>query len=301
MTEYQAQTAFVFGCGYLGCRVAKLLLSAGWQVGALTRSRQRAAALRGAGVSPVVGNWTDSRVYSRIPPAARVLIAVGYDGSRPLAGGQARTPSRHEVHVEGLRLAMNGIAPESQVVYVSTTGVYHQADGSWVDENSPARPARGGGASHLQAEELLGRERREWGNRAGVVLRMAGLYGPGRVPRAEAIRRGEVLAADPEGYLNLIHIDDAAASVMAAWECESPENMYAISDGNPVIRGRYYEEIATLLDAPRPRYVATLTSGLSQRSDSNKRIWNRRMQRDLLPRCQFPSYREGLRELLKDS
>lgn len=301
MTEYQAQTAFVFGCGYLGSRVAKLLISAGWKVGALTRSRDRAGFLKGIGVDPVVGDWTDSRVYERIASADRVLIAVGYDGARPLGGGFARVRTRQEVHVEGLRLALKNIAPESRVVYVSTTGVFHQADGGWVDENSPAKPARGGGESHLRAEELLARVRRGWGNRAGVVLRMAGLYGPGRVPRAESIRRGEVLAADPAGYLNLIHIDDAAACVMAAWECESPESLYVISDGNPVIRGQYYEEIAKLLRAPRPQYVGTLTSGLSQRSDSNKRIWNKRMQRDLLPRCQFPSYREGLRALLRDS
>ncbi len=201
MADLQPHTAFVFGCGYLGKRVAIRLIAEGWQVSALTRSRQRAAALGQLGIQPVLGDWTDRRFIDAVAPAERVLIAVGFDSR----GGK----SRHEVYVEGLQNALRAVPAASDCVYVSTTGVYHQGGDQWVDEMSPARPAREGGQSHLRAEELLRRQRAASSGRT-VVLRMAGLYGPERVPRLQAVREGVPLDVQGDSYLNLIHIDDAA-------------------------------------------------------------------------------------------
>jgi nucleoside-diphosphate-sugar epimerase len=313
MAFFQEQTAFVYGCGYLGLRVAKRLLAKGWNVYALTRSEKKARWLADGGITPFIGDWTDARSLERIPATQRVLVAVGYDsGSSQLAG---RKNARYLTYVEGLRRAIPTMHPQSQVVYVSSTGVFHQADGSWVDEASPARPSGGGGEAHLHAEELLLRARRETNSANTTILRMAGLYGPGRVPRVESIRRGEAIAVDPDSYLNLIHIEDAASCVMAAWErpisCSFssynwlPHQVYLIADGHPVLRRDYYAEIARLINAPAPQFAAgdmtTSATSRASRNDSNKRIWNARMRRDLLPRCQFPDYKIGLDSLLRIS
>lgn len=291
MTVQNLKSAFIFGCGYLGLRVARRLIGDGWQVSALTRRPERAAALCREGIRGCVGDWNSYRTLRELPPAAHVLVAVGYDHR----GGR----SRHEVYVEGLRNALRVIPASSRVCYVSSTGVFHQNDGGWVDETSPCHPESEGGRAHLRAENLLRRQR--VGQPAGstLVLRMAGLYGPGRVPRAESIRRGEPIAASQDGFLNLIHVDDAAACVVAAWNMPHPASMYLVSDGHPVVRREYYEEIARLTGSPPPTFVAPPAGHTSTRSDSNKRIWNARMRRDLLPRPQYPSYREGLRAILR--
>ena len=285
MTEIDPNTAFVFGCGYLGRRVAKRLLATGWHVSALTRSRENAKALAGMGIVPILGDWTDRRVIQRIPAARRVLFSVGYDGR----GGH----DRHTVYVEGLRNALFAVRPESSVVYVSTTGVYHQGGNQWVDEASPTHPSREGGKAHLQAEELLWRRRPATASGRTVALRMAGLYGPGRVPRMRSVAKGETIEADPQSFLNLIHIEDAADCVIAAWEVARAERLYAVSDGTPVRRGEFYAEIARQLGVVAPQ----LQGEASGRSEGSKRIWNRRMRRDLLPRVAYSSYREGLRAL----
>lgn len=291
MIVQSSKSAFIFGCGYLGLRVARRLVGDGWQVSALTRHPERAAALCREGIRGCVGDWSSFRTLRELPPAAHVLVAVGYD---PRSGR-----SRHEVYVEGLRNALRVIPSTSRVCYVSSTGVFHQSDGGWVDETSPCHPESEGGRGHLRAENLLRRSR--VGHLAGstVVLRMAGLYGPGRVPRAESIRRGEPVAASPDGFLNLIHVDDAAACVVAAWSMPHPASMYLIADGHPVVRREYYEEIARLTGSPPPTFVNPPAGHGPTRSDSNKRIWNARMRRDLLPRPQYPSYREGLRAILR--
>lgn len=254
----------------------------------MTRSQTRARKLLGEGISPVIGDWTDRRDLSKVPMVARVLVAVGYDPG----GGR----SRHQVYVEGLRNALGVIDPASDLVYVSSTGVFHQSGGVWVDESSPCRPDKEGGRAHLEAENLLFRRRSDGGGKT-TVLRMAGLYGPGRVPRVDSIKRGEPISAEPDAFLNLIHIDDAAACVLAAWEHRSPQRQYLIADGHPVIRRQYFEEISRIVGGPEVRY----TGQPGPRSDSNKRIWTGRMRRDLLARPVYPSYREGLRSILGGS
>ncbi|WP_164101692.1 NAD-dependent epimerase/dehydratase family protein [Candidatus Laterigemmans baculatus] len=305
-TSPAAKSALIFGCGYLGIRVARKLICEGWRVAALTRSADRARALAAEGIDPQLGDWNDRRALSGLHATARtathVLVSVGYD--------PRSKKSRHEVYVEGLRGALEVISPASRVCYVSSTGVFHQHDGRWVDECSPCHPASEGGAAHLRAEELLRRVRPPQSRAATVVLRMAGLYGPGRVPRLAMIRRGEPIATASEGFLNLIHIDDAAECVLRAWAHPAPAPLYLIADGHPVVRAEYYQEMARLSGSPPVRFTASTASSptassptassptASSRGDSNKRIWTHRMQRDLLSRLAFPSYRHGLRAIL---
>ncbi|MEX1223542.1 MAG: NAD-dependent epimerase/dehydratase family protein, partial [Pirellulales bacterium] len=179
---------------------------------------------------------------------------------------------------------------------ISSTGVYSQDDGGWVDEDSPCKPKQPGGKACLAAERLLAAH--ELGRRA-TILRMAGLYGPGRVPRKHDILSETPIPSPGDGYLNLIHIEDAADVVLHVESRRGATRVYLVSDGAPVLRRDYYAEIARQLDAPAPRYVASEETGQTPgRGAADKRISNRRLTSEFAVRLRYPSYREGLSAIL---
>lgn len=287
----------IVGYGFVGRRVAQMSVAAGDTVWATTRSESKIAAMGREDVRPIRVDWTDRRTLADLPTIDRVLVAVSYD---PRSG-----QSRYDSQVGGLRNLLGVLDPAVDIVYISTTGVFHQSDGRWVDEQSPAWPTREGGRVHLQAESLLHQTRptSPW-----TVLRFAGIYGPGRVPRSADVIAGRPIAipnADfaTGGYLNLIHVDDGAAAVIGAWEKSQRQlapRLYLIADDRPVARVDFYREIARLTHSPDPTFVDPPADAPARmRSDADKRICNRAMKRDLLPRLTFPTYREGLRAVLE--
>jgi len=275
----------IFGCGYLGLRVARRWRDAGQRVFAVTRSRERAERLAAEGLEPVIADVLDPATLTNLPVAATVLYAVGYD--------RAAGASRRAVYVGGLQSVLAALPPATgKLIYVSSTGVYGPSDDDWVDELTPCRPEREGGQACLEAEALLAAH--PLGQRS-VLLRMAGLYGPDRLPNASDLRLGRPLAAPEQGYLNLIHVDDAASVVLAA-ELRAPlPSLFVASDGNPVLRREYYAELARLLDAPPPQYASPVSdSPAAARASASKRVRNTRLVHQLAVRFAYPSYREGL-------
>jgi nucleoside-diphosphate-sugar epimerase len=279
----------ILGCGYLGRRVAERWLDAGETVHVVTRSSDRAAELAARGFAPLVADVTRPETLRRLPLAETVLFAVGHDRQ---AG-----PSIHEVYVDGLAAVLDALPAETgRLIYISSTGVYGQTTGERVDEESECRPVRDGGRACLAAEELLARHRL---GRRSIVLRLAGIYGPGRIPRRETLARGEPLAVPADGYLNLIHVDDAASVVLAAEKQAPLPRLYVVSDGQPVERRKYYEELARRFGTPPPRFVAApADSPAAARASADKRIDNARMLAELAVRLEFPSYRIGLASIV---
>ncbi|MCH8921856.1 MAG: SDR family oxidoreductase, partial [Planctomycetes bacterium] len=261
-------TKLIFGCGYLGRRVARRWLDDGAQVCAVTRSQDRAAVLAADGLRTIVADINDPRTVAELPAAETVLVAVGYD--------RQADRSIHDVYVGGLRTILDALpASIGRLIYISSTGVYGQGNDEWVDERSPCEPTREGGRAVLEAEELL--RAHALGDRS-IILRMAGLYGPGRIPRREDIAAGRPIAAPSDGYLNLIHVDDAADVVLLADGRAKLPSTYIVSDGRPVLRWEYFDALARLLDAPSPKFSATPHDApAAQRAASSKRVRNRRL------------------------
>ena len=279
----------IVGCGYLGIRVAKASLSAGHVVWATTRRPSRAKQLAAAGLRPLLLDWNDRRTLQGLPRVDRIVVSVSYDARSGI--------SRYESQVGGLARLLAVVPQQTNICYISTTGVYHQTGGIWVDETSTTRPSREGGKVHLWAEQLLHRYRPD---SPGTILRLAGIYGPGRVPRAADVIAGKPIHSPEQGFLNLIHVEDAAAAVDASWE-SATERLYVVADDRPVLRGDFYREIARQCDSPQPTFAtAPPDAPVSMRSESDKRVWNRRMKRDLLARLRFPNYREGLSDVLAE-
>lgn len=281
----------VIGCGYLGTRVAARWSAAGLRVAALTRSEENADRFRAAGWHPVQGDVTDPTTLEVLPPAAAVLWAVGFDR-------RASAPQR-AVYVDGLAnvsRVMRGRA--ERFVYISSTSVYGQNEGEWVDEDSETRPVTEGGRLCLEAEAVLAADP-WWGSRHSV-LRLAGIYGPGRLlTRIEQLRAGEPLTGSPDAWLNLIHVDDGAAAVEAA-AVAGASARWLVTDDEPLTRGAYYGRLAELAGAPPARFDA----GQPSRRGSgglNKRCRNGRLKAGLLPRLSNPRALDALPTLIPDS
>ena len=157
----------VVGCGS-GPRVARGL-AAGQTVYAMTRSAERAEEFRQSGLRPILAEVTRPETLQRLPEVETLFFAVGYD--------RRSGKSRQEVYVAGLRNVLDELSSGTKrVIFASSTGVYGQTEGAEVDEDSPCRPTRDAGLALLAAEAVL-REHR-LGPRS-IVLRLAGLYGPG--------------------------------------------------------------------------------------------------------------------------
>lgn len=276
------RTHLVIGCGYLGRRVAASRVVTGHRVYATTRRAARAAELRALGAEPVVCNVLVPEGLSALPDAEVVVYCIGFD--------RAAGRSMREVYVGGLgnvlaelaRREAAGARP-ARFVYVSSTGVYGQSDGGWVDEAAATEPVEESGRVVLEAERLLRGRRPD-----AVVLRFAGIYGPGRLIGATAVRESEPLSGDPDRWLNLIHVEDGAAAVEGAAARGRPGEVYNVCDGRPVRRRDFYARLADVLGVPPPRFAAPACP------DPGRRVLNRRMREELGVALRYPSYEEGL-------
>jgi len=273
-----SMTNLIIGCGYLGRRVASLWQGQGHRVIALTRGR--ADDLRRDGLEPLLGDVLGSLPV--LPVVDTVLYAVGMDR---LSGRSFR-----EVYVDGLRNVLDNLPCPRRFIYVSSTSVYGQVNGEEIDESSPTEPLEENGRVILEAENLLRSRLPE-----AIILRFAGIYGPGRILRRAAIEQGEPLRGDADKWLNLIHVQDGARAVEAANERGRPGETYLVADGNPVRRRDFYTYMANLLKAPTARFEP-LPSGapIPNHERSNRRILNRKMREELGVVLEFGDYRRGL-------
>jgi len=279
----------VIGCGYLGRRVARRWLKMGDTVFAVTRDPARADEFEQDGILPFVADIHDVSSLAGLPEVDTVLYAVGFDRS----GGR----SIRDAFVEGLENVLSRLpAPRGRFIYISSTGVYGQDDGQWVDEESPCQPVRDGGQACLDAENRLLEEDPGF---ESCRLRLAGIYGPDRIPRRAELQAGKAISASPTGWLNLVHVDDAARVVVAAADASEFPDLLLVADGCPLRREDYFKELCRQLDAPPVCFEDSGgDSERSQRALSSKRVSNQKMLASLDLTLEFPRFSAGLAAIL---
>lgn len=273
----------VFGCGFLGREVAKRWAARGDRVFAVTRSELRRAELESLGLIPVRADVTQVETLVGLPSCETVLYAVGWD--------RRAGHSRRQVYVEGLKNVLERLPPPKKLLFISSTGVYGNANGAWVDETSPCRPRREASIAIYAAEQLLGGH--SLAGRA-VILRMAGMYGPGRMLRVNELKGQSPMPVAANSFLNLIHVEDAAEIVVTVADRVDPPELFNVADGRPADRREYFAFAAQLLGLPSPEFVEPETTANSQRHDGeHKRVCSRKLFERLGIQLRYPTFREG--------
>ena len=286
----------IVGCGDIGRRVAKRWRERGAHVSALIRRGESAGELKPRGITPVAGDLDRPATLRGLPTADAIIY---YLAPPP---GRGRTDPRLRAFVQGLAEAPRPAA----IVYVSTSGVYGDRGGAWVDEESAPDPQTDRARRRLDAEQTL----REWGRSAGVpvvVLRVGGIYGDGRLPLARLQRREPVLVEAECGFTNRIHADDLAAILVAAAERGQPDRLYNVSDGRPGTMTEYFKAVADHLGVPRPPEIPMaqaqqqLSPAMLSYLTESRRLDTRRMREELGVTLRYPDLESGLRHAVGET
>ena len=279
----------IIGCGDVALRAVPLLRPR-YRIYALTRSPARVASLRAQGLVPVLGDLDDPATLDGLAGIAHDVLHC----APPPLHGSRDTRTTHLIAV----LAKAKSLPQ-HFVYISTSGVYGDCHGAWVDETRPLQPATARAQRRVDAERRL----REWGRRSGVricVLRAPGIYSEARLP-LQRLRDGTpALRADEDAYTNHIHADDLARMAVAALSYGTPGRLYNASDDSVLKMGDYFDLVADRYGLPRPPRVSRAEAGqriapalLSFMSES-RRLSNHRIKRELRFTLRYPTVREGI-------
>ena len=277
----------IFGCGYLGRRVAAAWIDAGHEVLAVTRTQKNAESFRQSGIQPIVADIGHVNSMDLLPTVDLILYAVGFDRQ----SGQ----SHEDVTLGGLRNVLSRINGRcSRFIYISSTSVFGQSAGEWVDERSECNPTQPGGRNCIAAERLVWESFPNPGRPSANVLRLAGIYGPERLlSRIESIKAGMSVAGRGDSWLNLIHVDDAVSAVLKCEKIGSPFETYVVADDRPVLREEYYSLLAELVGGPKPVFNPE-EAGARGSGGLNKRCINRKLREKLNWAPAFPTIATGL-------
>lgn len=282
----------VFGCGYVGAAVAEEALTRGWQVTALTRNPAKAAELARRGMAAVVADLAEPNWHEQVPPADHVLNAVS--ASTPDLAGYRRS------YVQGMRSVLSwlrGTGQPATVVYTSSTAVYPQDGGMAVNEDVSLEGGGDRAALLHEAERLLmaGTDAQaRW-----FVLRLAGIYGPGRRHLIDQVRSGEV-SGTPDTHLNLAHRNDIVAAIWACFDARAAvrNEIFNVTDDGRATKREVVDWLAARLGLPALVYTGRPAGG--RRANTPDRIiLNDKLKRILGWTPRFPTFREGYAPLLE--
>jgi nucleoside-diphosphate-sugar epimerase len=294
--------AVILGCGYVGLELGRQLRAAGHDVVGVRRSDAGLAAVESAGLRPVRADVTDREALDAVPDADWLVFAAS-------SGGRGAEAAR-EVYVEGLETAVDAFADRAadpdrsapeRLVYTSSTGVYGDHDGDWVDENTPPDPRTEKTEVLAEAERVATDYAAERGI-DGTVARFAGLYGPDRY-RLSRYLEGPVT----EGYLNMVHRDDAAGAVayLLTGDLARDEAVLVVDD-EPVEKWAFADWLAEQCGVPAPPKQTKaerlaegdLSDPAQRRIRTSKRCSNDYL-RSLGYEFAYPTFREGYRDAVE--
>lgn len=279
---------FVFGYGFAGAALSRRLIGEGWEVFGAARDPARRAAMAAEGVVAVDPASPDA-IADAVAQARDLLVAAppGPNGCPAL---EAVVP----------QIARTGAFPD-WIGYLSTTGVYGDRRGGWVNERSRLAAASLEGARRVAAE----RDWRQVGRGMGLTVaafRLPGIYGPGRSP-FDRIRAGAAQPVTRPGQVfSRIHVDDLAAGLQASIARPRAAGVYNLVDDEPAPSATVLAYAASLIGAPLPPVVDADDPSLSEASRrfyaENKRVSNALAKAELGWRPAYPTYREGLKAIL---
>ncbi|WP_043768554.1 SDR family oxidoreductase [Algiphilus aromaticivorans] len=274
-------TIWIIGCGDIGLRVAQRLHQQGREATGVVRSAQSAERLRAAGVTAVRAD-----LDSELPPLAGTVL---WFAPPPRDGDSDPRVARF----------VSAAPPVTRFVYLSTSGVYGDCGGAWIDESAPLQPKSARARRRVDAEQRLG----DWAAAGGVslsVLRVPGIYGPGRLPEARLREGTPVLLPEEAPWTNRIHADDLAAAALAILDGGRGGGAYNVADGNPTTMTDYFCRCARLLGLPEPPALPAsearqgMSSAMWSFMEESKRLRVDRLREELAFDWRYPDLDSGL-------
>lgn len=257
----------IVGCGYLGSALGRALVSAGHHCIGTTTTETRVAEIAESGVMPaVVGLEDTEKLHELIVDREALFLAAAPNSAHP---------SYRQVYLDGARSVTRAVAGTrvQHIIYTSSTGVYGQQDGTWVDERSPTEPDTENGRILLETERVL----LNCGEATDVIvtiLRLGGIYGPGRDPAERMARRTVRERSDGDQYVNMIHQRDAVRA-METLLAKPYAGVLNLTDDRPTTRREFHDHLAVIAGVPSVRWLESAGSprlGKRVRNELAKRV-----------------------------
>jgi len=297
MSSLSGKRLVIFGCGYLGAEVARVALHEGARVEALTRNPEKAATLRDAGLSNVlVADLASTSWHADLAAGADLVVNT-------VSSGGPETYRRS--YVEGMQSILGwaalGRQPVGTLVYTSSTSVYPQGEGITIDESADAPGATPNGAIIRESETVL-----EQAPAATIarwfILRLAGIYGPGRHHLLDQLREGALLLNGVGDHrLNIAHRDDIVAAIFACLRAgpDVERGIFNVADHAPARRTEVVHWLSAQLGRAAPGFDGSTTSRRGGLPMPDRVISAKKIAKVLGWRPRYPDYRAGFREILR--
>jgi nucleoside-diphosphate-sugar epimerase len=278
--------ALIVGCGYTGMRLAVRLLEMNCRVVGTTRRESRAGELETAGIEPLLGELGAVETLRRIDELGPELVAY------------LVPPQALDDPLPGV-LAATARAPLEAFLYASSTAVYGDRGGDWVDETTIVKPETREAEARHAAERIC--VEAAWSYQTPTrVCRITGIYGPGRTLEKALASGDYVLIEGHDGWVSRIHVDDLVSALLAAWQRGGDGRVYNLVDDEPHRASEFAYLAADLQGLPRPEWIEEsearerLGEARLRRKLANKRVRSLRLKDDLKVELRYPTYREGL-------
>ena len=277
----------IVGCGYVGAALGVALAAEGHHVRGMRRNPENLP----ESIKPVRADIHNKDLCDLLPEGLDFIFYTLSSGGGGEAGYRA-------AYADGPKNLLEAIDKKGErprrIFFTSSTAVYAQTDGGRVDEESPALPTHYSGRILLEGERAFLESRYP-----ATILRLSGIYGPGRTRLIDAVRAGEAFVHEgPPRFTNRIHRDDCAGVLAHLMKMDKPDEIYVGVDDAPADRRKVLNWLAKRLGVPQPREAAG-GEAPSPRAATNKRCSNARLKASGY-RFLYPSYREGYAEMIAD-
>lgn len=280
--------ALIIGCGYIGMPLGAELVRLGHDVTGIGRSAEGRTDLKEAGIKATNADITRPDSLRRIEGAFDWVVNC-------VSSSHGGLDDYRRVYLEGTRHLIEWLAanPPKKFIYTSSTGVYGQDNGSVVKEEHPTLPASETGKVLVATEQLLLAAAREKKFPA-AILRIAGIYGPGRVHLLHQFVANEArLEGKGERHLNMIHRDDVVGAIVAALQNAKPGEIYNVVDDEPIAQVHFLRWLSETLGKWMPPVATPEELAKKKRGVTNKKVSNRRLKMELGYLPKFPTFRQG--------
>ncbi len=278
----------IIGCGYIGLPLGAELVRQGHEVIGIGRNAEGRADLKEAGIKAANADVTQPESLRRIEGTFDWVVNC-------VSSSHGGLEDYRRVYLEGTRHLLDWLAatPPKKFIYTSSTGVYGQDNGAVVKEEHTTEPASETGKVLVATEQLLltaARERKF----PAAILRIAGIYGPGRIHLLRQFLANESrIEGRGERHLNMIHRDDVVGALIAALQSARPGEVYNVVDDEPIAQVHFLRWLSETLGKWMPPAASPEEVAKKKRGVTNKKVSNRRMKMELGYLPKYPTFRQG--------